>query len=353
MMFGFETRILERPGDADRRRLASFLAARGLRFEGAPEVSVVLEDPEGAVAATASLEGKVIRLVATDPEWQEAGLAAVAVSRLLEWARERGRSHLFVYTKPDAALRFADLGFRELARVDPEVVLLEMGEPGAGAFRQELEASRDPLPPGASAGAVVMNANPFTRGHRYLAEEARKRCDHLYLIVVETDRSVFPFSDRLALVRANVADLPGVRVVRSGDYAVSAATFPTYFLRDPAELPVARLQTRLDVTLFAELFVPALGLSRRFVGTEPYCPTTELYNRAMQEILPPRGVEFVEIPRLAEAGDPVSASAVREALRSGRWDRVRALVPDPTWAYLRDPAREELLRRIRESRSAH
>ena len=154
-------------------------------------------------------------------------------------------------------------------------------------------------------------------------------------------------------MRANVADLPGVRVVRSGDYAVSAATFPTYFLRDPAELPVARLQTRLDVTLFAELFVPALGLSRRFVGTEPYCPTTELYNRAMQEILPPRGVEFVEIPRLAEAGDPVSASAVREALRSGRWDRVRALVPDPTWAYLRDPAREELLRRIRESRSAH
>ena len=73
----------------------------------------------------------------------------------------------------------------------------------------------------------------------------------------------------------------------------------------------------------------------------------------MQEILPPRGVAFVEIPRLAEAGDPVSASAVREALRSGRWDRVRALVPDPTWAYLRDPAREELLRRIRESRSAH
>ena len=88
-------------------------------------------------------------------------------------------------------------------------------------------------------GAAVVNANPFTRGHRYLVEEARKRCGLLYLVVVETDRSLFPFADRIELVRANTRDLPGVRVVRSGDYAVSAATFPTYFLRDPAEAAMA------------------------------------------------------------------------------------------------------------------
>ena len=354
-MYGFETHILEKPGEKDRGRIAAFLAARGLRFEGSPEVSVVLEDPQGAVAATASLEGPVIRMVATDPEWQEAGLAAVAVSRLLEWARGAGRHHLFVYTKPEAALRFADLGFRELARVDPEVVLLETGEPGAEAFRRELEAHRaqDEPDPEGGVGAAVVNANPFTRGHRYLVEEARKRCGLLYLVVVETDRSLFPFADRIELVRANTRDLPGVRVVRSGDYAVSAATFPTYFLRDPAEAAVARLQTRLDVTLFAGLFVPALGLTRRFVGTEPYCPTTALYNQAMEEILPPRGVEVTVIPRLAREGGPVSASSVREAIRRDDWDRVRRLVPDPTWTYLTDPARADLIRRIRESRSAH
>lgn len=42
-----------------------------------------------------------------------------------------------------------------------------------------------------------MNANPFTLGHRYLAEAAARSCDRLHVIAVREDASEFPFALRL------------------------------------------------------------------------------------------------------------------------------------------------------------
>ena len=52
-------------------------------------------------------------------------------------------------------------------------------------------------------GAMAMNCNPFTRGHRYLIEQAQKMVDFLYVFVVEEDSSDFSFKDRFAIVKAN------------------------------------------------------------------------------------------------------------------------------------------------------
>ncbi|MDE6054695.1 MAG: adenylyltransferase/cytidyltransferase family protein, partial [Lachnospiraceae bacterium] len=38
-------------------------------------------------------------------------------------------------------------------------------------------------------GSIVMNCNPFTRGHRYLIEQALMKVDKLYVFVVEEDKS--------------------------------------------------------------------------------------------------------------------------------------------------------------------
>lgn len=38
-------------------------------------------------------------------------------------------------------------------------------------------------------GAIVMNCNPFTLGHRYLIETASKQVDTLYIFVVEENKS--------------------------------------------------------------------------------------------------------------------------------------------------------------------
>lgn len=59
-------------------------------------------------------------------------------------------------------------------------------------------------------GAIVMNANPFTLGHQYLAEYAAADCDHLFIWVVEEDASAFPYEDRIELVRQGTSHLENV-----------------------------------------------------------------------------------------------------------------------------------------------
>ncbi len=351
-MYGFDVRVIAPLRGEDRERVRGFLGEHGLSFEGNPDCTVMVEDPEGNLAATGSLDGKVIKMVAVDPRWQEAGLSSTVVSRLIEYARAEGMNHLFVFTKPDAAKKFAAFGFSELVRVSPWVVLMEMGQPGVESFRTYLKSRRVEMVPRSRIGAVVVNCNPFTCGHRYLMEKAASECDHLYVIVVEADLSFFPFKDRIELIRQGVADLSNVTVLRSGDYAVSKATFPSYFLHGADAEKLAHIQTRVDVTLFAELFVRELGITVRYVGTEPYCPVTRVYNGAMKDVLPPRGVEVREILRLG-GEDAVSASTVRGALREGDWEKVRELVPEMTWRYLHSERARPVVERIRRIESRH
>lgn len=353
-MFGFTVRVLERPGTNDLARVASFLAGFSLLLEGEPDVSVVVEDPDGNIAGTGSLAGDVIKMMAVSSEWQESGLSGTIISRLVEWGRSRGMTHFFVFTRPDSAEKFLGFGFRELARFEPFAVLLEMGEPGIAHFRDYLESCRESVSEGGRVGAVVVNCNPFTKGHQYLAENASAKCERLYVIVVEADLSSFPFRDRIELVRKGTAHLSNVTVVRSGDYAVSPATFPSYFLKDSSFEKIASIQARLDVTLFANLFVPALGLSARFVGTEPYCPVTGSYNEAMMEVLPPRGVSLEVIPRVSvREGEVVSASRVRAMLRDDNWEEVRKMVPDCTWEYLHSQKGKAVVDKIRSANGRH
>ena len=54
----------------------------------------------------------------------------------------------------------------------------------------------------------------------------------------------------------------------------------------------------------------------------------------------------VELPRLARDGTPISATAVRKLLCAGRWQELRGLVPEATFAYFADAEnRSRFLRR--------
>ena len=101
-------------------------------------------------------------------------------------------------------------------------------------------------------GAAVMNCNPFTKGHRFLIETAAKECDRLYVFVLSEDKSEFSAADRMNMVKLGTADLPNVTVLPTGPYLISAATFPTYFLknRDGAE----QVQCLLDIAIFCKFF---------------------------------------------------------------------------------------------------
>ena len=177
-------------------------------------------------------------------------------------------------------------------------------------------------------GVVVMNCNPFTLGHRYLIEQAAKQVERLYVMVVREDCSLFAYTERKAMVERGVADIENVSVIDGSDYAISRATFPTYFLKRLDD--AADTQMLLDLDLFRRHIAPALGATVRFVGTEPTDQLTRRYNQLMHEALK----DVRETDRLEKDGYAVSASRVRKAMEQGDMNTIRQLVPPTTLPYI-------------------
>lgn len=304
----------------------ALLRSAGLRPEGPAEYTVLLWE-DGQLAATGSRKENIFQYLATAPACREGGYLTAVMTELRQEAFARGLDHLFLYTKPENGGIFADLCFFPVART-ADVLLMENRRGGIRDFVASL-----PSPPQQGVvGAAVMNCDPFTLGHRYLLETAARECGHLYVFVVSEERGRFSASDRLEMVRQGTADLPNVTVCPTGPYLISGVTFPTYFLRD--ESRAEEIHCQLDMEIFAAWFAPALGITRRYVGSEPLSPVTAAYNRAMQGFLPARGIEVREIPRQLLDGAPISASTVRALWERGDTAQLRRLVPDTTWRYL-------------------
>ena len=138
----------------------------------------------------------------------------------------------------------------------------------------------------------------------------------------------------MMLVKQGVSHLKNVIVHPTGDYLISAATFPTYFIKDKDRIPEIRCQ--LDLEVFANHFAPALNITRRFVGTEPLSPVTDAYNRQMMDFLPKKGIEVTLIQRKELDGGPISASRVRALLEERKWEELSRLVPETTLCYLKE-----------------
>ena len=130
------------------------------------------------------------------------------------------------------------------------------------------------------------------------------------------------------MVRLGTREYGNVHVLPSGEYMISKGTFPTYFIKEGADAD--SIYASLDLTLFGQKIAPALNITRRFVGTEPYCAVTNNYNEIMKALLPTFGVEVTELERTGG----ISASRVREALDAGDAESVHALVPETTADYI-------------------
>ena len=71
------------------------------------------------------------------------------------------------------------------------------------------------------------------------------------------------------------ADTGKIVILEGSEYQISAATFPTYFLKDLSE--AAETHIRLDLDLFQRHIAPALKAEVRFVGTERKFPDSNLF----------------------------------------------------------------------------
>lgn len=184
-----------------------------------------------------------------------------------------------------------------------------------------------------TVGSIVMNCNPFTFGHRYLIEEARKQVEFLIIFVVEEDLSLFSFEERFAMVCAGTSDLNNVMVIPSGAFVLSKMSFPEYFVKETDD--EIEENTENDIMLFAERIAPTLRVTHRFVGEEPEDHVTNMYNQAMKRILPNYGIQLVEIKRKYNfcgggAEEIISASRVRKYLEKNDLAQLDSFIPDST-----------------------
>lgn len=304
----------------------SFLAQAGLEADENVQ-STVLVWEDGELIATGSRQDNLLKCIAVSDAHQGEGLTGTLLTHLRQDAFQDGHSHLFLYTKPKNKFMFSSLFFYPIAQTS-DVLLMENKMSGIKDFLAGLEVAAA----GGTVGAIVMNCNPFTKGHRYLIETAAGECDRLYVFVLSEDKSFFSAKDRMEMVKLGTADLPNVTVLPTGPYLISSATFPTYFLKEQAAKE--QIHCLLDIEIFCKHYAPKFGISRRYVGTEPFCNTTGQYNEALIRYLPEKGIELRQIQRLEEEGTPISASAVRKHLQAGEYAILKQLLPSTTYNYL-------------------
>ena len=342
-----------------RQRIEAFLKRNGLRINDMNYYAAVLDD-DGEMIAGGGLKDDVIKCVAVDDAHKGEAIANTLVSHLISHANQEGYSCIKLFTKPKNRQLFESLSFRLLAEA-PEAILMETGIGGISntvealkkikeesekykEYNKECKEDSKKCKENTSylntstpqhlnttmqpTGCIVMNCNPFTLGHRYLIEQAAKQVERLYVMVVKEDCSLFAYTERKAMVEQGVADIENVSVIDGSDYAISRATFPTYFLKRLDD--AADTQMLLDLDLFRRHIAPALGATVRFVGTEPTDQLTRRYNQLMHEALK----DVREINRLEKDGNAVSASRVRKAMEEGDMNTIRQLVPPTTLPYI-------------------
>ena len=374
-----------------RQRIEAFLKRNGLRFDDMHYYAAVTDD-DGEMIAGGGLKGNVIKCVAVDDAHKGEAIANTLISHLIAHANEEGYSNVMLFTKPKNRQLFESLSFRLLAEAPEAVLmetgigginntveqLKKIKEESEKYKEYNKECKEDskeckenseeckeeektnlntstsqhlnistpqhlnittpqhlnpstPQPLTTTTplrGVVVMNCNPFTLGHRYLIEQAAKQVERLFVMVVREDCSLFAYAERKAMVEQGVAHLKNVTVIDGSEYAISQATFPTYFLKRLDD--AADTQMLLDLDLFRRHIAPALGATVRFIGTEPTDRLTRRYNQLMHEVL----ADVRETARLEKKGNAVSASRVRKAMEQGDMSTIRQLVPPTTLPYI-------------------
>jgi [citrate (pro-3S)-lyase] ligase len=319
-------RIVDCILDHEIKSAQELVIREGLRIDDKVTQTIAIYDDQ-KIVATGSLYHNVIKMIAVDQSYQGENLTALILSRLTQILSEQNINKYFLFTTSVNQKFFLDFNFQLVLSYQDIVMLENKTYPIRERLMQvkrELNLSK-----GITSG-IVMNCNPITNGHLYLIETCAKRSDHVIIFLVEEDQSVFPFDIRLNLVRKATKHLKNVHVVPSTPYIISAATFPTYFLKELSDF--SNLYMNLDLLIFKTYFMDILEIDFRYVGNEPLDPMTSAYNQTMKSLL---NEQLVIIDRLTKDQQVISASLVRKLVKDNNFEKIKNLVPSVTYQFLK------------------
>lgn len=311
----------------DKRRVVDFLALQGLNYEHNVDKTIFIEDDDNNVVGTVSAARYIIKCLAVSSYLRGENLAVTLVGEMIKRLHDDGIFYYQVFTKAEYKDVFESFGFKTLVLTATTAML----EGGDGCISKVLDGIKvqmkynlnipDAGNPDNDVACIVLNGDPFTLGHLALAEYALDRHKYLVVFVLEEDGSYFSADERYALAYLALKPYRNVLTVRSTKYVVSRSTFPQYFLKSADE--ATGQYAEFDARIFADYFMPTLGLIKRYVGSE----TTDymsVYNATLKSVL---GDKVEEVPRFGECGHEFSAKSVRALLRDGDIEGAARLVP--------------------------
>ncbi len=308
----------------EKQSVKNFLETFDLAFrEDVEHVAYVEDENKDEIIGTVSLTGNLIMQLAVSKDYQGENIALLLIDYAIKTLREKNIYGYKVFTKPQYLPLFENMGFRKLVETESFVAL----EGGVSSIKKSIDAlaTKVAMELGGiekNAGAIVINGNPFTNGHMQLVEYALQKHKRVLLFVLEEDASYFSFKERFSL--AFVAMRPyydKVSVLPSTEYIISKSTFPDYFIKDANSLTKA--YAVYDALIFKNYFMPALGISKRYFGTEN-TNYMSIYNQTCKEVL---GEQCEIVERFSINEQEISAKKVRVLIEEGNIEKALEFVP--------------------------
>ena len=314
---------------SEKQEVIDFLSSFDLKYRQDVTYTVYATE-NGKIIGTVSLLGSVIMLLAVDKKMQGENIALKLVDHAISKLRSDKIFGYRVFTKPEYLMLFIDMGFKVLVKTDKFVAL----EGGASDIEKTVDGlvNKVVMEHGfidSDTAAIVINGNPFTKGHLSLCEHALSKHRKLMLFVLEEDVSEFSFKERFSLAYlATRAYSERISVLPSTEYIVSKETFPDYFLHGADEQ--TKSYAEYDALIFKKYFMPKLGIVKRYFGSEK-TEYMKIYNETMEKTLND-AVEIVD--RFIEGEEEISAKKVRALIKEGKIKEALSLIPTSNTAVM-------------------
>ncbi|WP_368486539.1 [citrate (pro-3S)-lyase] ligase [Spiroplasma sp. DGKH1] len=309
-------------------KVGELLKSVNLKQDIIDECAVIYDENENVIA-TVSRYLNTLKCLAIDRHYQGNNLANKLVTYMIQKIYQQGWNEVFVFTKPDYFGVFQQLGFNIIYQNNNFAFLTNRYD----LFKNYLDYLAKEKNNHRYASVIVMNANPFTKGHWYLVQQASLQSDFVYIIPVKEQGSLFNYQERKKMIEQGVQEFKNVKVLEGSNYLVSKNVFPAYFL--PSPQAVISEQTNLDAHIFVDYIAKALQVTTRFVGDEPYSTTTNEYNKMMATVFAANHFNLVIIPRLTFNNHAISATTARKLFITGDFEQLQAIVPWSTFNFLK------------------
>lgn len=320
--------------------IKSFLKIFNVEYDN-PDVTYVIRDG-GKIIATGSAQGNILKYFFARCDYAGQGAISIIYDSLLDYIFEEGYTSYFIFTTPNNKNIFESLGLKSVHSTESVLLL----EGGFYNYQKWVKGVKETIgDKKGRRGAIIVNCNPMTLGHKYLMKTALDEVDELLIFVVEEDLSIFPFKDRYNIIVNEFKDEKKVKVLKGGPYIISRGTFPTYFIKQKDRM--LEIYTELDAKIFAEKIAKDLSIDIRFLGSEPKDIVTNTYNNSLKGILEANGIEVKIITRIESNGNPISASYVRQLLKEKKFEEAYKLLPNSTIEFLKSDKGKKIINEIK------